>query len=117
MTRVVPIRTAGAPAGPHRRLLHALVDLAGGIACTDIMEASCAPWASATFQGTRHLIRLRMSDADAEARSAALAATLPEAEFHLPGHIVADMAVDGRTCCAASGNWLLDLSALTIEDW
>jgi hypothetical protein len=48
-------------------------------------------WASATFTGARHVLKLEA--ASSEAFDAWLAA-LPEAEFALRGHLVADATVE-----------------------
>lgn len=45
-------------------------------------------WASATFTGMRHELRLRLSGLRAEA----LIAGLGDREFDLPGHILIDIA-------------------------
>jgi hypothetical protein len=46
------------------------------------------PWASATFVGTRHHVRLSCPDPDAAAR---LAATIADADMPLRGHLLADV--------------------------
>lgn len=115
-----PVRAgpAAAKASPHRRLLRALLDMAGldaAIAC-----ASMEPWASLLFEGQRHLIDIGLSGESAVAQAATLRRTLPEAEFRLQGHIVADLSIDGeRVGHDADGlpYVLLRLSVLTIEDW
>ncbi len=117
MTSMLPIRDASQRGNPHRRLIHAIVTLAGGQDVAAPVTVSHAPWASATFQGTRHLIELRLSGPDARARATRLADALPRAEFTLPGHIVADIAVDRLAPVPDPGAWQLSLSALTIEDW
>ena len=72
-------------------LARALIADAGtnGLGIT-IQDERERPWASATFAGTRH--RLRVTIADTAARAAWLAA-LPEAEFTLPADIVIDITV------------------------
>jgi hypothetical protein len=66
------------------------------------------------------MIDLHFEGARAHEASAALTERLPEAEFNIPGYIVADVSVDaqdqGRD--AAGVPWaLLRLSALLVEDW
>ncbi|WP_336958671.1 hypothetical protein [Sphingobium aquiterrae] len=103
---------------PHSRLLHALLAMAGADA--SIAQARSEPWASITFQGARHLLSLRLCGTDAHRRAADMAEALPEAEFRIPGHIVADIAVDERSLGYEEDGtpWaMLELSALTIEDW
>ncbi len=96
------------------RLVAALLALAGDD--TSLDAASLRPWRSATFIGAQHRLTLRLSGPDALARVDRLANGLPEAELSLPGHIVADLVVDAiRTL--DDGIVLIDLAALTIEDW
>lgn len=103
---------------PHSRLLRILLIAAGPDAA--IAKASTEPWASITFQGARHLISLRFFGPDAHQAATAMAGTLPDVPFTIPGHIVADAAVDERVLAhEADGtpSATLDLSILTIEDW
>ncbi len=103
---------------PHGRLMSCIVQIAGEGAVID--AASSRPWASATFNGSRHSIDLRFDAPDAHARAASLAETLPEADFAIPGFIVADLAVDAQDQGRGEDGrpWaLLRLSALVIEDW
>ncbi|MGE4410287.1 MAG: hypothetical protein EP321_05570 [Sphingomonadales bacterium] len=80
------------------------------------------------------MLLLRLSGPDHMERGDRLAAQLPDAEFDISGHIVADVCLDERLvqgsvqadnpCLHPSGNLpgdgmetLLRLSILTIEDW
>lgn len=74
-------------------------------------SAGSTPWASVTFTGARH--RLRVAAPVSPTLDAWLAA-LPEAEFRLRGHLVADLAVaeDART----GGQAEVTLEILTVED-
>lgn len=67
-------------------------------------------WASATFEGARHQLEVRLP-ADAVA---AFEQGLREAEFSLRGHLLADIAIAGRK--AVDGDVLLEVEALTIEE-
>ena len=98
---------------PLPRLLAQLVERAG-TPCA-IERATSRPWASALFQGRRHVIRLQLAGADAAERRARFADRLEEAEWTLPRHFVADICIDesGRD---GGAEWI-ELSALTIEDW
>lgn len=98
----------------HGRLVHALLEMAGP--GSDIMEARLVPWCSATFIGARHEAILRLRGPAAATRAKALAAGLPDAEFRIPGHIVADLAVDTLTLVSAD-EARLSLSILSIEAW
>lgn len=98
---------------PLPRLLEQLLKRAG--APTMIERAASRPWASALFQGRRHVIALRFSGARVAERFCDFVDDIESAEWSLPGHFVADISIDdareeGPDC------WL-ELSALTIEDW
>ena len=72
-------------------------------------------WASATFSGQRHALRLRLDGPAATAAADRLLGGLDEREFALDGHILADIApvLDER---AADGRRVrLELEALTVE--
>lgn len=130
---------------PHTRLIAQLMDLAG--ADVSVLATSSVPWASATFIGRRHKVVLRLHGAGHEDRANRLIALLPDAEFSISGHLVADACVDARTLHHQGANVLaeeagsgasatasaplsapmdrecvdtetvLKLSFLTIEDW
>ena len=78
--------------------------------------ASLRPWCSATFVGAQHRFTLRLMGEDAAHQAGLLTDMLPEAEMTLPGHIVADMVVDAVRP-GEQGAMLMDIAALTIEDW
>ncbi|MBB3911049.1 hypothetical protein [Sphingomonas desiccabilis] len=92
----------------ERRLL--LAGQAGGHGITiDGIEST--PWASATFNGARHRVRLA-GKATAELR--AWLQTLPEAELPLRGHLVADLAM---LSSEADGERLrAEIEVLTVEE-
>jgi hypothetical protein len=69
------------------------------------------PWSSATFTGTRHCVRLA---APAVPGLRSWLDALPEAEFALRGHIVADLCVD--TIETVDGEYRVTLSVLTLEE-
>lgn len=98
----------------HGRLAAALLALAGE--GTRLDEAGARPWCSATFIGAQHWFTLLMTGADAAARADRLAAAVPEANLAIPGHIVADVTVDALRP-QADGTVLIDLAALTVENW
>jgi len=114
---------------PHIRVTAQVLEMAGSSA--SVAEAVCRPWASATFLGARHRISVRFSGPDHACEAEAFANSLPEAEFSIPGHIVADACVDaweGRelaatndadtdAACGRRAETLLHLSILTVEDW
>ncbi|MCW4463183.1 hypothetical protein OK349_15835 [Sphingomonas sp. BT-65] len=83
---------------------------AEGIALT-ILVADWTSWASATFTGARH--RMTITAAASPLLDRWLAA-LPEAEFRLRGHLVADLAVAGEQRIGTQAE--VELEALTVED-
>lgn len=66
------------------------------------------PWASATFSGARHVVTVNL-DGDDAAIDRWLAA-LPEAQFAMRHHIVADIAVAARSAGGAT------IEALTVAN-
>lgn len=98
---------------PLPRLLAQLLARAGEPAVVE--RATSRPWASALFQGRRHVIAIRLCGPDARERRSAFAAGLEEAEWTLRRHFVADIAIDDIRS-APTEEWI-ELSALTIEDW
>lgn len=107
--RIVPHN----PADAHARLLRALADLAGPDA--RIASSASRPWASATFTGAQHDVMLILEGQDCAGRLAGLAAELPDHEFRIPGHIVADVAVDDVEYGQDSKARIV-LKVLTIQD-
>jgi hypothetical protein len=98
----------------HGRLIATLLDAAG--AQSEVVDGALTPWCSATFIGARHSLTLVLRGEDAVARADALAAQLPEMEFRIMGHIVAELVVEKRQAVSA-GEVRLRLGVLTIEAW
>lgn len=102
------------PGCPHRRLRHLLVrELPQGLAPG---ASTFRPWASASFVGARHifpcvLVEGVVAAGDSEPVRRALHDQLNAAEWTLPGHIVADVAVE----CGADPQ-TLRIEILTVED-
>lgn len=82
---------------------------------TTIERANSRPWASALFEGRRHVIRLRFAGGDYAARADDFVTGIESAEWTLSGHFVADISIDDGLI-ETDSVWL-ELSALTIEDW
>lgn len=76
-----------------------------------IVSASWTRWASATFAGARH--ELLLAAAPSPALDAWIA-DLPEAEFALRGHLVADLTVESRT--RVGDRVELKIGVLTVEE-
>lgn len=85
-----------------------------------VEQVTSRPWSSATFEGERHRLELRLHGS-AEAIGEALdrlIVLLPEAEFDIPGQIVAEakllaVSVDPDPCVAAVG---LTIEVVTVVD-
>ena len=73
------------------RLREALLTLTGERAI--VLEHDERAWASITFTGARHRLRLRFEGAEAVEAGEQFIAFLPEHEFTIHGQLVADAAV------------------------
>ena len=80
-----------------------------------LTEFRSTDWQSLTFIGEQHRIRLRIPAPDAGEIAARLVNGLEEAEFSLPGHIVADIALAGEPEHGEDGSVSLTIEALSIE--
>ena len=98
----------------HGRLMAALLDTGGSEA--SIENSTLSPWCSATFVGARHGFVLDFQGEAAADTAARLAEILPEREFRIPGHIVADLCVDSLSSDAPDAA-RLKLMILTVESW
>jgi hypothetical protein len=98
----------------HGRLIAALLDAAG--AQSEVVDGALTPWCSATFIGARHSLTLVLRGEGAVANAGMLARQLPEMEFRIMGHIVAELVVEERQAVGA-GEVRLRLGVLTIEAW
>ena len=85
----------------------------GGVEVSHLMETA---WASVTFAGARHRLRIALDGDGAAGAAADFRQAMPELDLPIPGHIVADLALaaehrseDGRHAC-------LEVEALTVED-
>ena len=98
-------------------LLRALV-LRAGVPRDRILltEWRSTDWQSLTFVGERHQIGLRSWGPDAVHACAQLANGLSDAEFALPGQIVADITVMGEPEPSSDGSLTLGIEALTIAE-
>jgi hypothetical protein len=76
-----------------------------------VATIACTPWASATFVGTQHLL---MIAADPVPGLRDWTDSLPEAEFVIRGHIVADLAIDRVE--SIDGRQHATLAILTLID-
>ncbi|MCL6697239.1 hypothetical protein LZ496_00335 [Sphingomonas sp. NSE70-1] len=73
-------------------------------------------WQSLTFVGERHEIEFRIPGPDSSSLAARLTEGLTEAEFSIPGQIVADISMQKPATANADGSTTLHLEALTIAE-
>ena len=81
-----------------------------------LMDWKSVDWQSLTFIGERHEIRLRIRGPNGADLARRLTGNIADAEFPVPGQIVADMLVAGQPRAEADGSVTLTLEALTIEE-
>ena len=81
-----------------------------------LSEVESIDWQSLTFTGERHLIRLRISGPDSRSVVERMCAGLEDAEFSIPGVIVADIGVAGTPNRALDGSVSLTIEALTVVE-
>ena len=97
-------------------LLRALVARAGvrrdRILLTDAVSTD---WRSLTFIGERHALDLRIPAPDSRAIARRLCDGLEEAEFSIPGIVVADIIIAATPQFALDGSTCLSVEALTIS--
>jgi hypothetical protein len=98
-------------------LLRALL-ARGGVSRNRILltEFRSVDWQSLTFAGERHHIRLRIPGPDSGRIVARLIAGIEDAEFQIPGQIVADIAIVGEPHVAADGSTTVEIETLTIVE-
>lgn len=79
-----------------------------------IEELRCRDWASLTLCGGRHELDIRLDGPGAAAALAQLVAVAPDLEFHIPGHILAELVVEPGS--GDDDGVALTLNALVIRD-
>lgn len=110
MTYYSPIPEARQDCGT--RLKRALQSKVGCDATVDCHGAEA--WASGLFLGRRYAFSVGLIGDSSGERAQTLMRMLPEAEFEISGHIVADLAVESNV--EEDGRHLLHLSILTIAE-
>ena len=71
-------------------------------------------WRSLTFTGERHELELRIPGPDALLVVERMCGGLEDAEFSIPGIIVADIALAGTPSVAPDGSATITIEALTV---
>lgn len=98
-------------------LLRALLDRAGDQRDRILLsEIQSVDWQSLTLAGERHLIRLRIPGPGAERFVGGFVDGIEEAEFSIPGQILADIAVAGTPKRSLDGSVCLAIEALTVAE-
>lgn len=85
------LRDRAARRSPWLKLLSEVLVLCGP--SVEFLRHAERPWSSATFSGSRHVITLAFIGTEAVARGEEFIAALPEYEFTLPRHLVADATI------------------------
>ena len=73
-------------------------------------------WQSLTLVGERHEIELRIPGADADIIASRLTVGLNEAEFAVPGQIVADIGLQTAPSHNTDGSITINVEALTVSE-
>ena len=110
---MMKIAMSRAAAALFRALLNRAGDERDRILLSDFRSTD---WRSLTFDGERHRIRLRILGQDSLRLAGQLRAGLEDAEFSIPGHFVADIALTGEPRSDADGTVTMDIEALTIAE-
>ena len=79
-----------------------------------LSDIQSVDWQSLTLAGERHLIRLRILGPNAELIVGGFINGIEDAEFSIPGHILADIAVDGMPVRELDASVSLAIEALTV---
>jgi len=108
-----PVVASRAAAGLLRALLRRAGNHDDRILLNEILSTE---WRSLTLEGERHFIVLRLTGEDAGAMCTSLTTGLEEAEFAIPGQIVADIALARPPFHAEDGSISVAIEALTIEE-
>ena len=81
-----------------------------------LTEFRSTDWQSLTFIGERHEMELRVPGPQAQLLAERLIFGLADAEFSIPGQIVADISLAGEPRSNPDGSISLQIEALTIAD-
>jgi hypothetical protein len=71
-------------------------------------------WRSLTFNGERHELELRITGPDSHLVLQRICDGLEDAEFSIPGVIVADVAIASPPARAPDGSTAITIEALTV---
>lgn len=81
-----------------------------------LIDVESVDWQSLTFTGERHQIAFRVTGLDSAEIVKQMCAGLEDAEFSIPGLIVADVALVGAPARHPDGATELTIEALTVSE-
>ncbi len=81
-----------------------------------LSEFRSTDWQSLTFMGEQHEMELRLPGPNADALVERVTSGLEEAEFEIPGQIVADIGIQRPPSLNPDGSFSLFIEALTVAD-
>ena len=81
-----------------------------------LTEWRSTDWQSLTLMGEQHRVRLRIPGPEAIEVAERLLGGIGEAEFAIPGQIVADIISKGAPKALSDGSLEVSIEALTIEE-
>ena len=79
-----------------------------------LSDVSSVDWRSLTFTGERHQIDLRVSGPHSSAVVERMCHGLEDAEFSIPGVIVADIGLADSPATSPDGSTIITIEALTV---
>jgi len=79
-----------------------------------LSDAQSVDWRSLTFTGERHQLELRITGPGSRPIAERMCDGLEDAEFSIPGLIVADIAVASAPSLSLDGSIKLTIEALTV---
>lgn len=79
-----------------------------------IVDVKSVEWCSLTFSGERHELELRLAGPESAQAANRLADGLEDAEFDLPGIVVADIALAAPPHVELDGSTVMRIDALTV---
>jgi hypothetical protein len=106
------------PMSPAASALLRLLTARAGVARDRILltDAHSTDWRSLTFTGERHHLSLRIPGPGSRDVVRRMCAGLEDAEFSIPGLMVADIGLVGTPTASSAGSTELTIEALTISE-
>jgi hypothetical protein len=81
-----------------------------------LIDVQSVDWRSLTFTGERHSFDLRVSAPHSQAIVERMCSGLEDAQFSIPGIIVADISLAGSPVLSADGSTTISIEALTVAE-